>query len=251
MSETSQSPDGPVTRSPLQEVGPKGHVHQPLPHDSAASHVRGAAPYLDDLRAPSGLLHLAVGGSPVACGRITRLDLVKVEQAEGVVAVLTSNDIPGRNDISLGHGDEPLLGSQTVMFFGQPLFVVVAKTRDLARRAARLAVIEIDAETPLVTIEQADLRLSGQQRIGGQEHFYLEGQIAMAVPGEGREMQLISSTQHPAEVQHCVARVLDLPEALVSCEVRRLGGGFGGKETQATQWAALAALAAHHTGRPC
>jgi xanthine dehydrogenase large subunit len=279
MPETPPTHDGSLARSSVQaqqDGAHKGHVHQPLPHDSAEHHVRGSAPFLDDLRAPSGLLHLAVGGSPVACGRITRLDLVKVEQAEGVVAVLTSNDIPGRNDISLSHGDEPLLGSQTVMFFGQPLFVVVAKTRDLARRAARLAVIEIDAETPLVTIEQAeqqgskvlpdfhfgvednapplalaDMRLSGQQRIGGQEHFYLEGQIAMAVPGEGREMQVISSTQHPAEVQHCVARVLDLPEALVNCEIRRLGGGFGGKETQATQWAALAALAARHTGRPC
>ena len=260
---------------------PKTHpsqslVHQSLAHDSAEKHVRGAARFLDDLPAPAGLLHLAVGGSPVACGRIKRLDLVAVEHAEGVLAVLTSNDIPGRNDLSPSQGDEPLLGSQTVMFFGQPLFVVVAKTRDLARRAARLAVVEIDEETPLVSIEQAeqhgskvlpdylfgvadnspplalaDFRLSGQQRIGGQEHFYLEGQIAMAVPGEGREMHLFSSTQYPAAVQTVVARILNIPDALVTCEVRRLGGGFGGKETQASQWAALAALAARHTGRPC
>ena len=279
MSETPPIQDGLAVRHSVQPdpvVSHKAYVHQPLPHDSAEKHVRGSAPFLDDMRAPAGLLHLAVGGSPVACGRIKRLDLVKVEQAEGVVAVLTSNDIPGRNDISPAYGDEPLLGSQTVMFFGQPLFVVVAKTRDLARRAARLAAIEIDEEIPLVTIEQAeqqgskvlpdylfgvednapplalaDLRLSGQQRIGGQEHFYLEGQIAMAVPGEGREMHVFSSTQYPAEVQHVVARVLDLPDALVTCEVRRLGGGFGGKEAQASQWAALAALAARHTGRPC
>ena len=279
MSETPPIQDGLAVRHSVQPdpvASHKAYVHQPLPHDSAEKHVRGSAPFLDDMRAPAGLLHLAVGGSPVACGRIKRLDLVKVEQAEGVVAVLTSNDIPGRNDISPAYGDEPLLGSQTVMFFGQPLFVVVAKTRDLARRAARLAAIEIDEEILLVTIEQAeqqgskvlpdylfgvednapplalaDLRLSGQQRIGGQEHFYLEGQIAMAVPGEGREMHVFSSTQYPAEVQHVVARVLDLPDALVTCEVRRLGGGFGGKEAQASQWAALAALAARHTGRPC
>ena len=279
MRETLSIHDEPAVRASAQADATTNHkvnVHQPLPHDSAEKHVRGAAPFLDDHRGPTGLLHLAVGGSPVACGRIKLLDLVKVEQAEGVVAVLTSNDIPGRNDIAPVHGDEPLLGSQTVMFFGQPLFVVVAKTRNLARRAARLAHIEIDEETPLVTIEQAeqqdstilpdyqfgvedsapplalaDLRLSGYQRMGGQEHFYLEGQIAMAVPGEGREMQVFSSTQYPAEVQHLVARVLDLPEALVTCEVRRMGGAFGGKETQASQWAALAALAACHTGRPC
>ena len=254
----------------------KAVVHQPLPHDSAEKHVRGAAPYLDDLRPPAGVLHLAVGGSPVACGRVRRLDLVRVEQAEGVIAVLTSNDIPGRNEIAPVTQDEPLLASQTVMYFGQPLFLVVARSRDLARRAARLAEIDIEAETPLVTIEDAaehgsrmlgdydlgiadseaplglaDHRLRGQQRIGGQEHFYLEGQIAMAVPGEGREMLVLSSTQHPAEVQHVVARVLGVPDALVTCEVRRMGGGFGGKESQANQWAALAALAAHHTGRPC
>jgi xanthine dehydrogenase large subunit len=265
----------PSTPSDTRPVH-KSSVRQSVPQDRAGSLVSGSAPFLDDLRAPAGLLHLAVGGSPVACGRIVRLDLVNVEQAEGVVAVLTSNDIPGRNSLSATRQDGVLLASQSVMFFGQPLFVVVARTRDLARRAARLADIEIEAQTPLVTVDQAlaqnsqllpasglgledsapplalaDHRLSGQQTFGGQEHFYLEGQIAMAVPGEGQEMQIFSSAQSPADIQQLVAGLLDVPEALVTCEVRRVGGAFGGKDSQAAHWAGLAALAAHHTKRPC
>jgi xanthine dehydrogenase large subunit len=255
---------------------PVPQVNRPLPHDAAIRHVTGAAPYLDDLAEPLGMLHLAVGGSPKARGRLKRLDLRDVMTATGVVAVLTCDDVPGRNDIAPAFADEPLLATQSVMFFGQPLFLVIAKTRDLARRAARLAIIEIEEETPVVTVDQAlavdssvlpdyafgiadasaslalaEHRLSGQQRIGGQEHFYLEGQIAMAMPLEGGEIHVHSSTQHPTEVQHCVARVLGLAQAQVVCEVRRMGGGFGGKESQATQWAALAALAAYHTKRPC
>lgn len=270
--------DAPASPMPAGEnrTPHKTSVRQPVPHDSANSLVCGTAPFLDDLRAPAGLLHLAVGGSPVACGRIVRLDLVKVEQAEGVIAVLTSNDIPGRNSLSADRQDGVLLASQSVMFFGQPVFVVVATSRDLARRAARLADIEIEEQPPLVSIEQAqaqnstllpdcvvgvedaapplalaDHRLSGQQRFGGQEHFYLEGQIAMAVPGEGREMVIYSSAQSPAQIQQVVARLLAVPDALVTCEVRRVGGAFGGKDHQAAHWAGLAALAAYHTKRPC
>ncbi len=268
MDEATLSAVAPAATMPL--------VNQPLPHDAAIRHVTGAAPYLDDLDEPHGMLHLAVGGSPKARGRLTRLDLREVMTAAGVVAVLTCDDVPGCNDIAPAFADEPLLATQSVLFFGQPLFLVIAKTRDLARRAARLAIIEIGDETPVVTVEQAlahdstvlpdyafgiadasaplalaEQRLSGQQRIGGQEHFYLEGQIAIANPLEGGEMHVHSSTQHPSEVQHTVARVLGLSEAQVVCEVRRMGGGFGGKESQATQWAALAALAAYHTKRPC
>mgnify|MGYP006275035789 CR=1 FL=1 len=276
MSEANSTPAQAVAQPADSRPVHKASVRQSVPHDRDGKLVSGSAPFLDDLRPPAGLLHLAVGGSPVACGRILRLDLVKVEQADGVVAVLTSNDIPGRNSLSATRQDGVLLASQSVMFFGQPLFVVVARTRDLARRAARLADIEIEEQTPLVTVEQAlaqnsrllpdgglgvedaapplalaDHRLSGQQKIGGQEHFYLEGQIAMAVPGEGREMQIFSSAQSPADIQQLVARLLDVPEALVTCEVRRVGGAFGGKDRQAAHWAALAALAAHHTKRPC
>ena len=163
-----------------------------------------------------------------------------------------------------------------VDYHNQPIFAVVATTRDVARRAALCGKIEIAVEKPNVSVEQgrasgervlpdyafvggdagkaiadAPFRLSGAMHIGGQEHFYLEGQIAFAIPGEDGAMLVYSSTQHPSEVQHIVARVLALPDAFVTCRVRRMGGGFGGKETQATQWAVIAALAARATGRPC
>ena len=250
------------------------HVRQPLPHDSAAKHVQGAAQYIDDVREPEGTLHVAVGGSPQARGRLVALDLTAVRAAPKVVAVLTAADIPGANDVSPAFGDDPLFADAAIGFHGQALFAVVAETRDAARRAARLAAMEIEAEPPSVTVDDAHLRgetvlpdytfgrgdadgaiagsphrLEGQFRIGGQEHFYLEGQVALAVPEEDGAMHVLSSTQHPTEVQHVVARVLGLPDSYVTCEVRRMGGGFGGKESQATQWAALAALAARVTGR--
>ena len=147
MDEATLSAVAPAATMPL--------VNQPLPHDAAIRHVTGEAPYLDDLDEPHGMLHLAVGGSPKARGRLTRLDLREVMTAAGVVAVLTCDDVPGRNDIAPAFADEPLLATQSVLFFGQPLFLVIAKTRDLARRAARLAIIEIGDETPVVTVEQA------------------------------------------------------------------------------------------------
>ena len=252
------------------------HVHQAMPHDSAFKHVQGAADYTDDIREPEGTLHVAIGGSPVARGRIARIDLAKVRAFPGVHAVITAGDVPGRNDISPANADEPVFAADRVLFHGQPIFAVIAATRDIARRAATLAVIEIDREPPNVTVEQglasgetvlpdyafiggdadaviarAPHRLNGVFHIGGQEHFYLEGQIAFAVPGEDDDMLVYSSTQHPSEVQHVVARVLGVADSYVTCQVRRMGGGFGGKETQATQWAVIAALAAHVTHRPC
>jgi len=251
-------------------------VRKPLPHESAALHVRGAAPYIDDLAEPAGLLHVALGLSPKAAGRLLSLDLSAVRAYPGVAAVVTARDVPGRNDISPTAGDEPAFADRDILYHQQPIFAVVAETRDAARRAARLATIEIDAAKPLVTVEDAiaadsmvqpdyaflrgdpdaaidsaPLKVSGCFRIGGQEHFYLEGQIALAIPGEGGDMHVVSSTQHPTEVQHVVARVLGLPDHAVVAEVRRMGGGFGGKESQATQWAAIAALCARATGRAC
>ena len=252
------------------------HVHQAMPHDSAFKHVQGAADYADDIREPEGMLHVAVGGSPVARGRILRVDLDKVRAFPGVRAVITANDVPGKNDISPANADEPVFAAERVLFHGQPMFAVITTTRDIARRAVTLAVIEIEREQPNVTVEQglssgetvlpdyafvggdadaviakAPHRLQGVLHIGGQEHFYLEGQIAFAVPGEDHDMLVHSSTQHPSEVQHIVARVLGVADSYVTCQVRRMGGGFGGKETQATQWAVIAALAAHTTRRPC
>ncbi|MCZ8104405.1 MAG: xanthine dehydrogenase molybdopterin binding subunit [Burkholderiales bacterium] len=255
---------------------PLRHVRQPLPHDSAGKHVQGAALYIDDMPEPEGTLHVAIGGSPAARGRITGVDLASVRAFPGVVAVLTAADVPGRNDISPARGDEPAFAATEVLFHGQPVFAVVAKTRGTARRAARLGVVTVAAERPSVTVEDAQERgetvlpdyvfrrgdaaaalrdaphtLDGTFRIGGQEHFYLEGQVAFALPGEDGSVHVHSSTQHPTEVQHVCARVLGLPDALVTAEVRRMGGGFGGKESQATQWAAIAALAAVRTGKPC
>lgn len=252
------------------------HVHRAMPHDSAFKHVQGAADYVDDILEPEGTLHVAIGGSPVARGRVVGLDLSKVRAFPGVRAVITAEDIPGKNDISPVNADEPVFAAGHVMFHGQPVFAVIAATRDIARRAATLAGIEIERELPNVSVDQglasgetvlpdyefvggdadaaiarASHRLNGVLRIGGQEHFYLEGQVAFAVPGEDHDMLVYSSTQHPSEVQHIVARVLAVADSFVTCQVRRMGGGFGGKETQATQWAVIAALAALATGRPC
>jgi xanthine dehydrogenase large subunit len=252
-------------------------VGRPLPHDSAALHVQGSALYIDDVREPDGTLHVAPGFVQAhARGRIVGIDLDAVRTAPGVVAVLTARDIPGVNDCSPAMGDDPILADGEIVFHGQVVFAVVAESREQARQAARLGRISVAAETPAVSVEDAlamgtaDVlppysfvrgdaaagiaaaahRVAESFHVGGQEHFYLEGQVALAIPEERGGMLVLSSTQHPSEVQHCVAKMLKVPDAMVTCECRRMGGGFGGKESQAAQWAALAALAAHVTGRP-
>jgi len=251
-------------------------VRKSVAHDSAARHVAGSATYIDDMLEPAGTLHVAPGGSPIARGRVKTLDLAAVRNAPGVVAVLTAADIPGHNNIGAIVADEPVLATSEVAFHGQPLFAVVAETYLAARRAVNLAKIEIEREKPLITVEDAltaearvlddydfivgdagkaiagsEHHLAGSLQIGGQEHFYLEGQAALAIPVEGGDMHIHSSTQHPSEVQHIVAHMLGVRQTAVTVEVRRMGGAFGGKESQATQWAALAALAAHVTKCPC
>ena len=250
-------------------------VGRTVAHDSAEGHVQGTAHYVDDMLEPAGTLHLAPGYAAESCGRITSADLSAVVAAPGVVAVLTAKDIPGVNDCSPAMGDDPILADGEIGFHGQVVFAVAAETRDQARRAARLAKITVEAQQPAVTVEDGEAtgetvlppyefrrgtpqdvlqaatnRLDGSFRIGGQEHFYLEGQVSMATPGDTGGMTVHASTQHPSEVQHLVARMLGLPDAAVVCQCRRMGGAFGGKESQAAQWACLAALAAHVTGRP-
>jgi len=253
-----------------------GGIANRLSHDSAVNHVTGGSVYVDDIREPSGTLHVAPGAADFACGTITGIDLAAILRAPGVVTVLTAADIPGINDFSPTHsGDDPVLASDAICYFGQPVFAVVAETFEQARAAVRLAKINGQAEKPILSIDEAlahdsyisethvmargDLsmamtrapyRLSGCLEIGGQDHFYLEGQVALAIPMEDGDIYLHSSTQHPSEVQHNVAHILGLPAHSVTVEVRRMGGGFGGKESQPTQWAALAALAARKTGRP-
>ena len=249
-------------------------IGKALAHDSASRHVQGNAIYIDDAFEPAGMVHLAPGLSPKARGRIKSVDLSAVKAAPGVITVLTAKDIPGTNECSPSFGGDPILADGEVFFHGQVVFCVVAETRDQARRAAALGRIEIDAIKPVVTAAEGLARkmsvldpysfgrgepnaqmkksawvISGTMQIGGQEHFYLEGQISTAWPGEGGEMKVFASTQHPTEIQHLVARMLKRADALVVCECRRMGGGFGGKESQAAQWACLAALAAHLTGK--
>jgi len=245
------------------------------PHDSAVLHVTGAARYVDDVAEPKDLLHLAFGQSRMAHARILSMDLAAVRAAEGVVAVFTAADIPGVNDVSPFAGDDRLLAEGEVIYVGQPLFLVAATSQLAARKAARLGSVEYEALSPQVTIEAAEAagslieptqrmargdaatalaaapqRLSGGFAMGGQEHFYLEGQAALATPMEQGQVHILASTQHPSEVQHLAAKALGLTHADVTVEVRRMGGAFGGKETQAAAFAVAAALAASRTGRP-
>jgi len=252
-----------------------GRVHASVPHDSAARHVAGTAVYIDDMPEPAGLLHVHLGQSTRAHARLVKLDLSAVRAAPGVVLVLSADDVPGENDVSPVIHDDRLFAEGEVYCVGQSLFAVAATSMAAARAAACLAVVEYEdlpAAVDIVAARALDLkieasqrmargdaaaalagsplRLQGQFAIGGQDHFYLEGQVALATPREEGDVHVWSSTQHPTEVQHLIARVLGRPDHAVTVEVRRMGGAFGGKETQASLFAAAAALAAVKTGRP-
>ncbi|MCO4841773.1 MAG: xanthine dehydrogenase molybdopterin binding subunit [Yoonia sp.] len=252
-------------------------AHKSLPHDAAPLHVTGQARYIDDIPTPANTLHLAFGTSEIASGKITAINLDKVRAATGVIAVFTADDLPFANDVSPSAHDEPLLATGEVHYLGQPIFMIAATSHLAARKAAMLGEIKIDARTPILTIEDAlaadsrfedgpriwtkgDVdaalgnakhRLQGEIDMGGQEHFYLEGQAALVFPQEGGDMVVHSSTQHPTEIQHKVAEAVGLPMHAVRCEVRRMGGGFGGKESQGNALAVGCAIAARATGRPC
>ena len=244
------------------------------PHESAHLHVAGRAPYTDDVPEVAGTLHAALGLSPLAHGVIQAIALETLRTMPGVVDVFSARDIPGRNDCgSLVH-DDPILAGEagaTLRYLGQPVCAVVATTRDAARRAAARAgeVIRATALPPVLTpleahaaqqyvvppmhlqrgdaaaaIAAAPHRLQRCFDVGGQEHFYLEGQISYALPQEDGGMKLLCSTQHPSEMQQLVARALDRPLHAVQVECRRMGGGFGGKESQSALFACVAAVAA-------
>ncbi|MDE1146936.1 MAG: xanthine dehydrogenase molybdopterin binding subunit [Azospirillaceae bacterium] len=269
-------------KTPIDIPGPvetrriDGAVHVSRRHESAHKHVSGEALYIDDIAEPAGLLHVQLGLAARAHARILSLDLDAVRAAPGVVAVFTAADVPGVNDIGAGQRhDEPLFAEGLAEYDGHPLFAVAAETREAARRAVLLAKVQYDDLDPVLDIQAArdaggtlvtapmtlslgdadaamkaaPRTLSGRMAIGGQEHFYLESQIALAIPGEDEDVLVHVSTQHPSEVQHIVAHVLDIPDGAVTVEVRRMGGGFGGKETQANLFAACAALVAKKTGR--
>ena len=259
----------------MTAAAPSGDIRTALRHDSAHKHVTGDAVYVDDIRVPDDTLVVLIGQSPHAHARILDIDLSRVARSQGVVAVLTHADIPGRNDCSPVYGDDPILAETVVSYVGQAVFAVVAETMRAARDALAHAVVTYEPLSAVLTIDQAmregswlgpsatmesgtpdaaiaaaPLRLSGRIEIGGQEHFYLEGQAALAIPGEDRDVTLYCSTQHPSEIQHKAAECLGLASHAVTVETRRMGGAFGGKESQGNLPALLAALAAHRTGRP-
>jgi xanthine dehydrogenase large subunit len=238
--------------------------------------VTGDARYIDDLPEPPGTLHVQIGMSTQAHARIVAVDLAAVRAAPGVVAVMTAADIPGVNDIApTPTHDDPVFAVDVVEYVGQSVFAVAAETRAQARAAIKLARITYEARPAILTIDAAmtaqhfleppyvmqrgdasaaiaaaPRMLRGRIELGGQEHFYLEGQAAFALPGEDDDITLHASTQHPSEIQHKIAHMLKRASHAVTVEVRRMGGAFGGKESQGNLPAAVAALATHLTGRP-
>jgi xanthine dehydrogenase large subunit len=246
-----------------------------MKHVDAALHTLGESQYVDDAAQPEDLLFAAVLSSTCAHGTIDSLDLESAKKMAGVVGVFTAAHIPGENQIGPIIRDEELLAEKEVHFVGQPIAIIVARTPELARKA--LAGIKIDiSELPVVTdpreaftkgeiigtprtfsmgdVDAAwakcDLVVEGRCEIGGQEHVYLETQRARAIPLEERGIRIYSSTQSPYAVQRTAGNILGLPYHKIEVDVKRIGGGFGGKEDQATQWACMVALAGHHLKKP-
>jgi xanthine dehydrogenase large subunit len=263
------------TRAKFDPEARLRQVRQAIPHDSAERHVAGEALYIDDIPEPRNLLHAYIRMSEHAHARIKKIDLRPVRAASGVVAALSAADLRHGNDIGPGFAGDPVFAEKIVEYWGQSVFAVAAETRELAYQAAMKAIVEYEplpailsieaavarkeAVLPTLTLTRGDARkaiakaprrLAGRLLIGGQEHFYLEGQIAMAVPQEGGDMLVYSSTQHPTEIQHHIGHILGMPAHAVTVETRRMGGAFGGKETQGALFAVIAALLAQATGRP-
>ncbi len=238
-------------------------------------HVTGRSEFVDDIPVPEGLLYAAVFTSPIAHGIVKKLDVENALKSEGVVGVFTFKDIPGQNQIGGIIQDEPLLAEHHLAFIGEPAAVVVAESRIQAKTAAKKIALDVNPLPPITNPREAfakgkliisprtfaigdvsnawkecDVVVEGRVDSGGQEHFYMETQSALVVPRENGELVIYSSTQSPTGVQRIAARVLGLPMHKIEVDVRRLGGGFGGKEDQATTWACLAALAAFKLNRP-
>ena len=247
------------------------------PHDSGELHVTGRALFTDDISLSNDSLHLAFGLSSIAKGSIIELDLSKVVKSDGVITVISAKDLLFTSDTSPSAHDEPLLSDGTIHFLGQPIFLVIASSHINARKACRLAKVNYKKEKPVLTIEDAiesksiiadgechyikgtpevainaaPINLTDSFYVGGQEHFYLEGQVAIATPQEDGGLVIYSSTQHPTEIQHKVAEATGLKMHEVRVEVRRMGGAFGGKESQGNALAIACAVAAKATGKTC
>ena len=252
-------------------------VGQAVAHESAIGHVTGQAQYIDDLPVPTGTLYVATGFCAVPRATIERLDLAAVRAAPGVVDVISAADLPASNDVGPVFPGDPLLADGELRYAAQPVFAVAASSQRAALQAARLATIETAALPALLNVSDAlaaeafvlpsrswamgevdaatpappdGATVTGELYIRGQEHFYLEGQVALAVPEDHDELRVYSSTQHPDEVQHLIARVLGEPMHRIRVTCRRMGGAFGGKESQAAAPACIAALFARRTGKP-
>ncbi|MGM0913589.1 MAG: xanthine dehydrogenase molybdopterin binding subunit [Pseudomonadota bacterium] len=270
--------DGPLARGTepreTESTVSRGGAGSARAHESAVKHVTGRAAYIDDIAAPADALHLALGLSPVAHGRLTRLDLAAARAMPGVVDVVAFSDVPGHTDIGPVFPGDPIFVDDEISYAGQVLFAVAAETHRAAREAVKAAIVEVDerpasldpvgaaergeAVRPTHVQQSGDWQRSladaahvieGEQFVGGQEHFYLEGQACLVQPTEDEGVIVHTSNQHPSETQKLVAEVLGIPFHAVTVEVRRMGGGFGGKETQASPWACIAALVARRTGR--
>ena len=254
---------------------PKNKIGTEAKHDSAISHVMGTATYVDDMLKPQSTLHLAVGKSAHAHARVLNMDLSAVRAADGVVDVITFQDLPAKTDIGPVFDGDPLMVDKVTEYVGQTLFAVVATSHRAAKKAVLNAVVEYEPLAAILTIDEAleqeqfvrpshfmqrgdtvaaldtaATRVAGHIHMLGQEHFYLEGQVSYVVPCDDGGLEVYTSSQHPSEVQQLVAEVVDLPFHAVTTIVRRMGGGFGGKETQAAAWACLCGIVAKRHNVP-
>jgi xanthine dehydrogenase large subunit len=256
----------------------QGRIGLSTQHESATRQVSGTAHYVDDIPEHTNIAHAAIGVTSQASGVISALDLDMVRASEGVLDVVTIDEIPGHKDIAPVFDGDPILVDGQIKFHGQPIFAVLAKTVSQARKAALKASITVEnspSNAACLSIEDAKAKanyvrppytmkrgefdhhyvqsqhqISGQFTVGGQEHLYLEGQVSLALPDEDGRITIYTSSQHPSEVQKLVAEVLGIKLHKVTVDMRRMGGGFGGKETQAAQWACLAAVLAQRNSQP-
>jgi len=238
-----------------------------IEHDSAIKHVTGKAIYTDDITEPKNLLHAAIGYATISKGEIIKIDYSDVIKSKGVKDIITEKDIEGINDVGPVFKGDPIFTTKKIEYHGQPIFAVAATSYKLARRAASKVKIKIKEKKPILSIREAlkknsfvhepqilkkgdtkkniaksDYKLKGELYSGGQDHFYLEGQISITIPQEDNNYLIYSSTQHPSETQQIVAKVLNQKFNTINVKVRRIGGGFGGKETQSFLFAAITAI---------
>ncbi len=246
-----------------------------IEHESAVKHVTGKAIYTDDISEPKNLLHAVIGYSNCSKGVIKKIDYKDVLSSEGVVDIITEKDIEGINDVGPIFKGDKIFTSKNIEYYGQPIFAVIAKTNNLAKKAALKVKIDLKISKPIVSIEEALKKksfvlkpkhltrgnikdgfkksnnvLKGKLYSGGQDHFYLEGQIAMTIPQEDNNLLVYSSTQHPSETQQIIGKVLKQNYNSIHVIVRRIGGGFGGKETQSFLFAAITSIAAKKLSKP-